>query len=54
MNEEGEGGGIWLMYFIYLYENKTIKSIGIVLRSGEGGCGRMMEEVNQGALKLHM
>jgi hypothetical protein len=35
INGEGEGGWIWSMYFVYVYENWIIKSIKIVLRSGE-------------------
>jgi hypothetical protein len=33
----GEDGGwkIWFMFFVYLYENRTMKPTEIVLRSGE-------------------
>jgi hypothetical protein len=31
-NENNEGRGIWLLYFIYLYGNKRIKPAEIVLR----------------------
>jgi hypothetical protein len=24
---EGEGGQIWSMYFVYLHENRTVKSV---------------------------
>jgi hypothetical protein len=34
------------MYFAYVYENRTMKPVEIVLRSREGGSGRMMEEIN--------
>jgi hypothetical protein len=34
---ESKGKQIWLMYFIYMYENRTMKPVEIVLRSGEGG-----------------
>jgi hypothetical protein len=34
---KGEGGGecTWLKYFIHIHENRTIKSVEIVLRRGE-------------------
>jgi hypothetical protein len=31
---------------VYLYENRTVKSIEIILRSGEEGWGKIMEGVN--------
>jgi hypothetical protein len=31
-----EKGQIWLIYFIYWYENRTMKPLEIVLRRGEG------------------
>jgi hypothetical protein len=37
VNREGEEGQIWLMYFVYVYENKTMKPTEIVLRRGEEG-----------------
>jgi hypothetical protein len=36
MNGKGERVWIWSMYCIYLYENKTMKPVEIVLR-GQGG-----------------
>jgi hypothetical protein len=38
VSRESEGGQIWWMYFIFLYENKIKK-----LFQEEGGKGRMME-----------
>jgi hypothetical protein len=35
INRVGEGGQIWQMYFIHEYENRTMKSVEIVLRRGE-------------------
>jgi hypothetical protein len=32
VNREGEEGQRWLMYFVYMYENKIMKSVEIVLR----------------------
>jgi hypothetical protein len=32
---EGEGGLIWWVYFVYVYENRTMKPVEIVLRRGE-------------------
>jgi hypothetical protein len=34
------------MNFIYVYENKTMKPVEIVLRRVEEGSGKMMGEVN--------
>jgi hypothetical protein len=34
---EGKGGGIRLMYFIYLHENKIGRPVAVVLSKGEGG-----------------
>jgi hypothetical protein len=31
----GKGGRIWSIYFIYLYENRTMKPVEIVLSCGE-------------------
>jgi hypothetical protein len=42
----GKKGRIWRVYFAYVYENRTMKPVEIVLRSREGGSGRMMEEIN--------
>jgi hypothetical protein len=39
VNEKGEGGGVWLMFFIYLYENRTMKLVGIILSRGKGDKG---------------
>jgi hypothetical protein len=33
---EGKGESIWLIYFVYVYENKTMKTDKILLRRGEG------------------
>jgi hypothetical protein len=33
---EVEGWWIWLMYFIYLYENRTMKPVEIVFKKWEG------------------
>jgi hypothetical protein len=30
------------MYFVSIYENRSVKPVEIVLRRGEGGRGRMM------------
>jgi hypothetical protein len=30
--QNGWGEGIWLIYFIYMYENRTMKPVEIVLR----------------------
>jgi hypothetical protein len=43
VNRESEGGQIWSMYWVYMYENKTIKPAEIVLRSEEEERGRVME-----------
>jgi hypothetical protein len=32
---ESEGGVLWWMYFVYVYENRTVKPVEIVLRMGE-------------------
>jgi hypothetical protein len=37
--EKWEGGGIWLMHFLYLYKNRTTKSNKIVLSRGEADEG---------------
>jgi hypothetical protein len=34
---KGEGRLIWWVYFEFVYENRTMKPVEIVLRSGEGG-----------------
>jgi hypothetical protein len=39
VNGEGEGGRIWSMYFIDLYENRTIKPVEIILSKMEGNEG---------------
>jgi hypothetical protein len=36
VNREGEEKGVWLMCFIYLYENRIIKLVEIVLSRNEG------------------
>jgi hypothetical protein len=36
VNGEGEGGQIQWIYFAYVYENRAMKSLRIVLRGGEG------------------
>jgi hypothetical protein len=36
VNGDSAGGQIWLTYFIFTYENRTMKPVEIVLRSGEG------------------
>jgi hypothetical protein len=35
MNREGKGGQIWLMYFVFVYEKRTMKLIKII-REEEG------------------
>jgi hypothetical protein len=45
VNRQSEGGRIWWMYFVYLYKNKTMKPVKIVLRRVRAG-GRMMEWMN--------
>jgi hypothetical protein len=32
VNEMDKGGSIWLMYFIYLYENRTMKAVEIIFK----------------------
>jgi hypothetical protein len=39
VNGEGEGGKTWLMYFIYLYENRIMKPVEIDVRRWGGGEG---------------
>jgi hypothetical protein len=39
VNGEVEGGQTWLMYFVHMYENRTMKLAEIVLRRREGGFG---------------
>jgi hypothetical protein len=34
ISREGEGRCIWWMYFVFVYENRTMKLVKIVLRSG--------------------
>jgi hypothetical protein len=36
VNREGKEEQIWLMYFTYLYENRTIKPAEIVLKREQG------------------
>jgi hypothetical protein len=36
VKREYKGKEIWLMYFIYLYENRTMNPGEIILSSGEG------------------
>jgi hypothetical protein len=33
--KQREGGQTWLIYFIYMYENKTLTPVEIVLRKGK-------------------
>jgi hypothetical protein len=42
-NGEGEGWGIWLRYFIYLYENRIMKPIESILSRG-----KVVRENNRG------
>jgi hypothetical protein len=35
----------WSMYFVFIYEDRRMEPVKIILRRGEGG-GRTMEEVN--------
>jgi hypothetical protein len=37
VNGGDEGLGIWLMYFIYLYKNRTMEPVEIILSRGEEG-----------------
>jgi hypothetical protein len=37
INGEGEEQQIWQMYFVYVYENKMMKSDKIILRRRDGG-----------------
>jgi hypothetical protein len=39
VNREGEGRQTWLINFVYVYENGTMKSIEIVLKRGKGDKG---------------
>jgi hypothetical protein len=34
---EGEGGQIWSMYFVYIYENRMMKPLEIVLGREQWG-----------------
>jgi hypothetical protein len=36
VNREGKGLGIRLMYFVYMYENRTMKPIDVVLKKRGG------------------
>jgi hypothetical protein len=36
VNEEDKEGWIWLMYFLHIYKNKTLKPTGDILRRGRG------------------
>jgi hypothetical protein len=42
VNREGEGGSAWWIYFVLLYDNRTVTLVEIVLRRR----GRMMQQVN--------
>jgi hypothetical protein len=44
VNKEGEGGGIWLSYFLYMYEYGTLKPVKVILRRG---VGKIMKGINQ-------
>jgi hypothetical protein len=37
VNGEDKGGRIWFMYLIYLFENRIVKPVEIVLRRGGEG-----------------
>jgi hypothetical protein len=39
MDGENKGRRIWSMYFIYVYENRTLKPNEIILSMGEGDEG---------------
>jgi hypothetical protein len=45
VNGEGEGGKIYWRYFVFMCDNRTMKSYGIVLRR-KGRWGKMTEGVN--------
>jgi hypothetical protein len=36
VNGEDEGGRIWFTYFAYLYENRAMKLVEIILSRGRG------------------
>jgi hypothetical protein len=35
VNGEDKGGYTWSMYFIYLYEKRTLKLVEVILSKGE-------------------
>jgi hypothetical protein len=37
MGEIKQRGQIWLMYFVYVYENRTVNLVETVLRRGDKG-----------------
>jgi hypothetical protein len=43
VNGESAGGWTWSSYFVYLYENRIMKPVEIILRRRPGGRGRFME-----------
>jgi hypothetical protein len=51
VSREGEGGWIWWMYFVYMYENRTMKTYWNCSKKGEGRQERIMEGVN--LTKIH-
>jgi hypothetical protein len=46
LNEEGRGGRIWLMYFLYMNKYGMVKPVRVISSRGGGG-GRTMEGMNQ-------
>jgi hypothetical protein len=36
VNREGEEGQKWLVFFVYVYENRTLKLVDFVLRREAG------------------
>jgi hypothetical protein len=56
VNAEGKGGWIWLVYFIYLYEKRTMKPVESFYIGGEGDEGEWWwgGEPNQGTMQAYM
>jgi hypothetical protein len=41
LNGECKGGKIWSIYLVYLYKNRKMNSVEIVLKKGEGYVGEL-------------
>jgi hypothetical protein len=51
INREGEGGQIWWMYFVYVYENRIMKLVEVVLRRGRRG--RRENDEGMNLIEIH-